>query len=198
MSSSSSVQQPAQSAHAAAQHSPLAQVQSLDELAGLSPAEFKLAFRNHPAGVAVITADAGDGPVGLTATSVFSVSAEPPLLVFSISGQSSSAPTLNKADTVVVHLLGADQLDVAKLFATSGVDRFADASIWSRLVTGEPYLPGAPVWIRGRIINRMEAGGSTVIAVHALQAHVSSTEEPPLVYHNRTWHHVGDHSRLEG
>ena len=182
----------------APQHSPLAQVQSLDELAGLSPAEFKLAFRNHPAGVAVITADAGDGPVGLTATSVFSVSAEPPLLVFSISGQSSSAPTLNKADTVVVHLLGANQLDVAKLFATSGVDRFADSSIWSRLVTGEPYLPGAPVWIRGRIINRMEAGGSTVIAVHALQAHVSSTEEPPLVYHNRTWHHVGDHSRLEG
>ena len=32
--------------------------------------EFKAAFRNHPGGVAVITADAGNGPVGLTATSV--------------------------------------------------------------------------------------------------------------------------------
>ncbi len=177
------------------QHSP--GVPSLPE-AGLSADEFKLAFRNHPAGVAVITADAGDGPVGITATSVFSVSAEPALLVFSISSQSSSAATFNRADTLVVHLLGADQLEVAKLFAAKGVDRFADRSTWDRLITGEPYLPSAPVHIRGRVINRMEAGGSTVIAVHALQAHISDAESAPLVYHNRAWHHIGDHSRLEG
>jgi len=165
---------------------------------GLSADEFKLAFRNHPAGVAIITADAGDGPVGLTATSVFSVSAEPPLLVFSISGQSSSAPTINRADTVVVHLLGASQLDAAKLFATSGVDRFADPESWARLETGEPYLPAAPVWIRGRIINRMEAGGSTVVAVHALQSSIAedAASVAPLVYHNRTWHHIGGHSEI--
>jgi flavin reductase (DIM6/NTAB) family NADH-FMN oxidoreductase RutF len=162
---------------------------------GLTPDEFKLAFRNHPAGVAIITADAGDGPVGLTATSVFSVSAEPPLLVFSISGTSSSAPTIQKAETVVVHLLGADQLALAKLFATSGVDRFADQSSWSRLITGEPYLPAAPVWVRGKVIQRMDAGGSTVVAVHALQSHVQS-DASPLVYHNRTWHHIGAHSEL--
>jgi flavin reductase (DIM6/NTAB) family NADH-FMN oxidoreductase RutF len=166
------------------------------EFAGLSAADFKLAFRNHPAGVAIITADAGDGPVGLTATSVFSVSAEPPLLVFSLSGTSSSAPTIRRAETVVVHLLGADQLEAAKLFATSGVDRFADRASWDRLPTGEPYLPAAPTWIRGRIINRMEAGGSTVVAVHALEARTPSAEAAPLVYHNRTWHHLGAHSTL--
>ena len=38
-------------------------------LAGLAPEQFKLAFRHHAAGVAVVTADAGDGPVGITATS---------------------------------------------------------------------------------------------------------------------------------
>jgi flavin reductase (DIM6/NTAB) family NADH-FMN oxidoreductase RutF len=174
-----------------------AEVPSLPD-AGLGADEFKLAFRNHPAGVAVITADAGEGPVGLTATSVFSVSAEPALLVFSISSQSSSAPTFDRADTLVVHLLGADQLEVAKLFSAKGTDRFADRSTWDRLITGEPYLPAAPVRIRGRVINRMEAGGSTVIAVHALQAHIADTDSAPLVYHNRTWHHIGDHSRLEG
>ena len=51
----------------------------------LSPDDFKAAFRHHPAGVAVITADAGRGPVMLTATSVSSVSAEPALLMFSLS-----------------------------------------------------------------------------------------------------------------
>jgi len=168
-------------------------------LGGLSADEFKLAFRNHAAGVAVVTADAGDGPVGLTATSVFSVSAEPPLLVFSISDRSSSAPTLQRAETVIVHLLGADQLDLAKLCATSGIDRFADRSIWDRLVTGEPYFPSAHAWIRGRVINRMEAGTSLVIAVHALQAKLpdEAGDAAPLVYHNRTWHSLGEHSRVD-
>jgi flavin reductase (DIM6/NTAB) family NADH-FMN oxidoreductase RutF len=169
-------------------------------LGGLSPDEFKRAFRNHPAGVAVITADAGDGPVGLTATSVFSVSAEPPLLVFSISSQSSSAPTIKAADTVIVHLLGSDQLDIAKLCATSGIDRFADTAIWDRLITGEPYFPSAHAWIRGKVIERMEAGSSTVVAVHALQAkapeHDESSNPSPLVYHNRVWHRLGEHSRI--
>jgi len=171
-------------------------VARLGDLGGLSSEEFKAAFRNHPGGVAVITADAGDGPVGLTVTSVFSVSADPPLLVFSISGQSSSAPTIQRAETVVVHLLGADQLGVAKLFATSGADRFADRSSWDRLITGEPYLPGASTWIRGRIVNRMEAGGSTVVAVHALQSDVGAADAAPLVYHNRSWHRIGGHSRI--
>lgn len=165
---------------------------------GLSPEAFKLAFRHHAAGVAVVTADAGDGPVGITVSSVFSVSAEPPLMVFSISGRSLSAPTIRRADTLVVHLLDARQLHIARLCSTSGVDRFADASIWSRLATGEPHFPGVPVWIRGRVINRMEAGDSTVIAIHALEsAHSDAPTTNPLVYHNRTWHGLGDGSRLD-
>ena len=172
--------------------------QTPQHFGGLSPDEFKLAFRNHAAGVAVITADAGDGPVGLTATSVFSVSAEPPLLVFSISEHSSSAPTIRDTDTVVVHLLGVEQLHIATLCAASGVDRFADTDLWARLATGEPYFPSANAWIRGRVIDRMVAGSSTIIAVHALEAKVSAepADSDPLVYHNRTWHSLGEHSAI--
>ena len=167
-------------------------------LAGLSATDFKQAFRHHAAGVAVITADAGDGPVGMTATSVFSVSAEPPLLVFSISGRTSSAPTIKRAETVVVHLLGRDQLDIARLCSTSGIDRFADSSIWRCLDTGEPYFPAARIRIRGKVINRMEAGDSTVVAVHALDASLPDDgPHDPLVYHDRIWHSLGAHSRLE-
>lgn len=164
--------------------------------------DFKAAFRNHPAGVSVVTADPGDGPVGLTATSVFSVSANPPLLVFSLSGHSSSAPALRRAETVVVHLLGADQIELAKTFSTSGIDRFADTSIWTRLVTGEPVLPTANAWLRGKIVNQMEAGDSTVVAVQVLQVKIPevdsrpAAQSHPLVYHNRTWHQLGDHSAM--
>lgn len=164
----------------------------------VSAEDFKSAFREHPGGVALITADSGHGPVALTATSVASVSADPPLLVFSVSALSSSAPTLTTAETVIVHLLDADHLPLARLGATSGVDRFADRDSWTRLVTGEPVFLGVPRWIRARVLNRFEAGGSTVIVAHALQVHVPEERSAgSLVYVNREWHHLGDHSRIE-
>jgi flavin reductase (DIM6/NTAB) family NADH-FMN oxidoreductase RutF len=175
----------------------------MTEFESVTPDSFKAVFRNHPAGVAVITADAGDGPVALTATSVFSVSVAPPLLVFSISDLSSSSATIRKSDTVVVHLLAADQLKIAKLGATSGIDRFADTSLWRRLPTGEPHFPSAHAWVRGRIVSEMNAGASTIVAVRALEAHVpkvenyaDAAETNPLVYHNRTWHHLDENSKL--
>lgn len=164
--------------------------------------EFKALFRGHPGGVAVITADAGEGPVALTATSVSSVSASPPLLIFSISSHASAAATFAAAKTVVVHLLGAPDLPLAQLAATSGVDRFADADRWSRLVTGEPVYHGVRAWIRCAVIERMDAGGSTVIAAHALQSSVERPVAPgdsgdALVYHNRSWHRLGEHSLID-
>ncbi len=141
----------------------------------LSAAEFKAVFRGHPGGVAVITADAGDGPVALTATSVASVSAEPPLLIFSVSALSSASDVLSRAETVVVHLLDAHDLEIAQLGATSGVDRFAETHRWSRLVTGEPAYNDVRAWVRCAVIGRMDAGGSTVIAAHAQQAQQART-----------------------
>lgn len=167
----------------------------------LSADEFTSVFRGHPGGVAVITADPGTGPVALTATSVASVSAEPPLLVFSLSSRSSAAAAISASDSVVVHLLDEHDIDLARLGATSGVDRFADTTAWARLATGEPVFPGVRAWVRCAIVNRMEAGGSTVILALALQHHLtreagSADGGGALVYHNRTWHRLGEHSTL--
>ena len=166
----------------------------------ISPAEFRSLFRGHPSGVAVITATGPDGPVALTASSVSSVSADPPLLVFSVSAISSATPTILAADSVVVHLLDADDIDLARLGATSGVDRFADAESWAPLPTGEPVFRGVRAWVRGAVVSRMDAGGSTVIAAHAVQSHIARDADTPaggaLVFHNRTWHRLGEHSRV--
>ena len=174
-----------------------------DGTQGMSADAFKAFFRGHPAGVAVITAVGDDGPVALTASSVSSVSVDPPLLIFSISSLSSATPTLRTAPTLVVHLLDADDLDIARLGATSGVDRFADRSAWSSLTTGEFVFHGVRAWARCAVISRMDAGASTVIAAQALQGSIArdiddvGDEGGALVYHNRQWHRLGAHSLID-
>ncbi|MFV0452682.1 MAG: flavin reductase family protein [Propioniciclava sp.] len=157
----------------------------------LPVADFTHAFRLHPAGVAVVTADAGDGPVAMAVSSLFSVSISPPTLVFSASALSSSTPTLVRAETVVAHLVSADNVDLAKLCATSGVDRFGDDVEWARLPTGEPYYPGADAWLRGRVVDRVDVAGSTLLIVEALSAKPRPegpvSEGAPLVYQGRRW-----------
>jgi flavin reductase (DIM6/NTAB) family NADH-FMN oxidoreductase RutF len=165
----------------------------------LDAEDFKALFRGHPGGVCVVTAEGPDGPAALTATSVASVSVDPPLLIFSVSALSSASRSILAAESVVVHLLDADDLEVAQLGSTSGIDRFADGDRWARLPTGEPLYHGVRAWTRAAIIGRLEAGSSTVVVAHALQgatAREPDHEAGPLVYHNRTWHRLGEASAL--
>lgn len=155
--------------------------------AALDPQAFRDLFRQHPAGVGVITLHDGQRPVGFTATSVISVSADPPILAFSINGTSSSWPALARTDRVAVNLLAEHQRDLATVFATSGVDRFADVQ-WHRLATGEPILTSTAGWISGRVLDRIPVGGSYLVAVAALVASVSG--RPPLVYRDRSYHRL--------
>jgi flavin reductase (DIM6/NTAB) family NADH-FMN oxidoreductase RutF len=173
-----------------------------DNAEALSPEDFKRVFRRHPAGVAVITLAVGDRLVGFTATSVISVSAEPPLIAFSVAGTSSSWSALERADTVVVNFLSAQQAEVSSRFATSGIDRFAHGG-WSRLPSGEPVLDDTPRWVRGRIVQRTPVGSSYLVCLHALtgstvgQPDGAGAEEiAPLVYHDRVYHRIGDASAL--
>jgi flavin reductase (DIM6/NTAB) family NADH-FMN oxidoreductase RutF len=168
----------------------------------LSADDFKLAFRGLAAGVAVITAQVGEEKAAMTATSVASLSATPPLFVFSASQLSSATDVIGRADTVVVHLLSAEQLELAQLCATSGIDRFGNVDQWTTLPSGEPYFLAAQVWIRGRVVNRFTAGSSVVHIVEALSSNVSGMSAndwdgaEPLVYHNRAWHALGDGSHI--
>jgi flavin reductase (DIM6/NTAB) family NADH-FMN oxidoreductase RutF len=154
--------------------------------APVDAALFRQVFRRHAAGVAVVTADAGRGPAGVTVTSLASLSAEPPLLSFGISATASTWPHLRDADTAVVHLLGAAHAELARTFATSGVDRFATPTRWRRLPTGEPVLDGA-AWLRISLEHRHPAGGSHLVIGRVEEVGLA---EPggPLLYHDGSYH----------
>lgn len=157
--------------------------------------EFKDAFRGHPAGVAIITATGPSGPVGLTASSVASVSAEPPILAFSLASTEGSAGVISNADTIVVHLLGAENSELAAVFAARGSKRFGPDMEWSTLAGGEPLLGGVPQALVCRILSRIEAGSSTLLAAAVLEIHAGPAAAP-LVYHDRTYHRLSGESAL--
>lgn len=155
---------------------------------------FRAIFRRHPAGVAVVALRDGDRPVGFTATSVVSVSADPALLTFSIAGTSSSWPALARTRSVTIGFLTAEQVDVSARFATSGVDRFAGVA-WHWLPTGEPVLDDVSAWIRGDVVERVAVGSSHLVVVHARETS-QGRGGAPLVYHDRTYHALDEGSVL--
>lgn len=95
-------------------------------------------------------------------------------------------------------MMTADQMHHALTFATSGIDRFADHSTWTRLPSGEPLLQPAARWMRGKVVDRVIAGTATVLTVEVLETHIDNDADPsvPLVNHDRTWHTLGEHSRV--
>lgn len=150
-------------------------------------ATYRAALRRHPAGVAIITMSSKDGPVGFTATSLSSLSLDPPLVCFNITQTSSSIAALRKAGSVVVHILGEHQHELARRFARSAHERFADAGSWSSLDTGEPLLTDTPTWMRATVQQLIPAGDSTLAIgrltyIHCADDHGATPA--PLIYHD--------------
>ncbi|MFT4149266.1 MAG: flavin reductase family protein [Paracoccaceae bacterium] len=162
-----------------------------DKKTDLAPA-FREAFRHHPAGVAVITADPGEGPVAITVSSLISVSADPPTVAFSLSAKSSATTAILRAETMVIHFLRLADLPLAQLGATSGADRFGPGINWVRLPTGEPRYAEVTTWFRARVTGTLPLKGATLVAAELLDGHAEASEGGPealsMVYVDRRWH----------
>lgn len=98
------------------------------------------AFGRFGTGVTVVTTLTKDGPLGMTANSFSSVSLEPPLVLWSAALRSKRHDAFASARHYCIHILGADQQDVALHFATQGHD-FTGFD-WHEGPDGAPQLNG--------------------------------------------------------
>jgi flavin reductase (DIM6/NTAB) family NADH-FMN oxidoreductase RutF len=151
----------------------------------------KDAFRRHPTGVAVIAAGGPRGPAGLTASSVASVSVDPPALSFSVMG-TRSARAILAAPSFTVNLLGPEHAGLARDFARPDGPRFTPEQGWDLLPTGEPFLPGAQASLRAAPLRLVPVGDSTVVIATVLEV-LLGPARGRLVHHDREFHtHHGD------
>lgn len=146
--------------------------------------KFKEVMGNYPTGVTVVTTvDENQTPVGLTVNSFASVSLDPLLVLWSIDKRVSSHELFTKTDKFAVNVLAAEQGDVCNLFATRGVDRFANCE-WNLSEYGLPILSGTSGVFQCETYKTVDAGDHTILIGKVVD--IESNNKEPLLYHKRT------------
>jgi flavin reductase (DIM6/NTAB) family NADH-FMN oxidoreductase RutF len=123
---------------------------------------FVEAMSSLASGVAVITArKPGGEPCGLAATSVSSYSAHPPSLLASIAHASRCHDAVAGCEHFGVHILRADEVALAQVFAGKGEDKFGGLDWgWDGAV---PELGGTLAYLRCRRVESFARYDHTVV-----------------------------------
>lgn len=100
--------------------------------------DFRDALGCFATGVTIITAQTETGPIGMTANSFSALSLTPPLVLWSPSKTSRRYPFFAAAKHFAIHVVRADQKELAMDFAKEG-DCF-DKVAWAPNNTGVPVL----------------------------------------------------------
>ena len=102
--------------------------------------ELRNAMGRFATGVCVVTTRTDDGrKAALTVNSFCSVSLDPPLVAWYLNDRSASLPLFRESGYFAVHVLAADQQDLATHFARFAEDKFAPFS--ERVQTGLGDVP---------------------------------------------------------
>ena len=147
-----------------------------------STLELRKALGQFATGVTVVTTRAADGsPVGLTVNSFTSVSLDPPLVLWCLGRDAASFDAFSLSGEHLINVLAADQLDIAKRFATRGGDKFAGLN-WTATDTGLPRLDGCTAWFEIAIRSRYEEGDHLILVGRIESFEI--VRGKPLVFHD--------------
>ena len=153
-------------------------------------ASYRSAISHFATGVTVVTSAGEEGPSGLTANALCSLSLEPLLMIVCLDRGSRTLGAVRRSGQLAVNVLGRHQQGLAAGFASKApeVEKFEGVS--HREVDGVPVLDGVVAWLTGEVRD-LVPGGDHVIGV----AEVSSVGAPggePLVYFRGGYHVLGE------
>lgn len=156
----------------------------------LSPSQaFLESFRRHGAGIAVVTLRKKDGsPTGFIATSLASLSANPPIATFNMAQTASSWSSVSIDTPVLIHLLSVDNLGLAKKMAGESDQRF-DGDHWEEGPDGLPLLTGVHAWMTATVVAITEVEFSAMVAARISGGALGDPAQS-LVYSERDYRTV--------
>jgi flavin reductase (DIM6/NTAB) family NADH-FMN oxidoreductase RutF len=143
---------------------------------------FRQVLGQYPTGVCVVTAAPPDGPLaGMVVGSFTSVSLDPPLVAFFPDKGSSSWPRIAQAGSFCVNILGEDQEEVCRRFASRAPDKF-EGQLHRPAGTGSPIIQDVVAWIDCEIESVQEAGDHYVVLGRVLDLQIDSPRLPLLFF----------------
>lgn len=149
-----------------------------EELPGL----FKAAMRRLAASVSIVVAKGDEGPVGIAATSITSLTVDPPAVLVCINRTTSLHALLVPTAPLSINLLARSQMDVSAAFGggTPKEERFRIGS-WVEGSNGLPQLEGAQANLDCVIDAMLAYGTHSIVIARVLSAKVSDGVDP-LIY----------------
>jgi len=156
---------------------------------GVDAARFRQLLGRFATGVSVLTARDGRGePQGMTASSIASVSLEPPLLLVAVDHANDMHGAMLGATHFAVNILAADQEALARAFAAEAPNRF-DGVGYRENRHGVPLLNGALAYIECTKHAAVPGGDHTVFLGLVTGGEV--TERRPLLYYRSGYVNLG-------
>ena len=135
-------------------------------------------------GMFVMTARDGDHYGVATLTWLSQASFKPPLLMVGVRPASNVFQCLTRSGFAAVHVLGADQQEVAlKFFSPTQVtDGQINGEPFTDGVTGAPLFPRLRAWVECRVVRIVDAGGDhAVVIMEVVEAKCPGSFEPLTV-----------------
>jgi flavin reductase ActVB len=155
---------------------------------------FRDAMALLAAPVSVVTALDPDGRRrGFTASSVVSVSLDPPLIMAGVALTSSCHATLTTAPEFVVNVLGEQHRHLARRFAAQDVDRFAGGGFAPWEGSGTPCLTDAALLVRCRTARIVRAGDHDLVLGTPVEFRHGPEATAPLLWYRRGFHTAREH-----
>ncbi|QBX35690.1 flavin reductase family protein [Paracoccus liaowanqingii] len=137
------------------------------------------AFGRFATGVTIVTAASPEGCAAMTANSFSSISMDPPLVMWSPARASSRLPDFAAAAHFAIHVLSADQADLA--WAVARNRNALDEAGLARNAQGVPVLDRCLARFDCAQFDMHEAGDHVIILGRVLHALVS--EGAPLAFY---------------
>lgn len=148
---------------------------------GADPALFRQLLGRFATGVTVVTTrDPAGRPIGMTASSVASVSLHPPLVLVSVDQANDMHPALRAAQRFVLNVLAADQEAISRRFAAEHSNRFEGIG-YRESRHGLPVLDGVLASIECE--KHAEAPGGDHTVFFGLVTGGSVSDRRPLLYY---------------
>jgi flavin reductase (DIM6/NTAB) family NADH-FMN oxidoreductase RutF/DNA-binding GntR family transcriptional regulator len=142
-------------------------------------AHFRHVVGHLPSGVTVVTTEANERRHGMTASSVTSLSMDPPMMLACINNAVPTADAVSASGRYVVNVLGEHQGELARQFATASRDKFRDVAVHTGSL-GLPLLSDALAHIECEVAERVVGGTHTIFLGRVISATAGAGQ--PLTY----------------